>query len=170
MTVLRTFVFLALALASAFASAGPLSDFDGQPRALEDYLGRGKWLVVMFWASDCRVCNSEAYQYVDFHDLHHDRDAQVLGISMDGTAGLAAARAFVQRHGVTFPNLIGDPEAVARLYHRYTGEPFRGTPSFLVFDPRGELQARQVGAVPRTVIEEFIEAHALPAQASVARP
>jgi len=37
--------------------AGELADFDGNPKAISDYSGKGKWLVVMIWASDCHVCN-----------------------------------------------------------------------------------------------------------------
>lgn len=147
---------LILGLCGAAASA-PLTDLDGRPDTLEAHLGGGRWLVVVFWSSDCPVCNREIYQYEDLHALHHDLDARVLGISLDGRDGLEAARAFVRRHVLGFPNLIGEPGAVAELYRGYTGEPFRGTPSLLLFDPEGRLRARQVGAVPRTAIEDFIE-------------
>ena len=42
------------------AQAGGLQDFDGQPKSISDYAGKGKWLVVMIWASDCHICNQEA--------------------------------------------------------------------------------------------------------------
>lgn len=145
-----------LAVLGAAAAASPLKDLDGRARSLEEFTGQGGWLVVMIWASDCHVCNAEAHQYVDFHDMHAGRDAAVLGISIDGP-DLAAAKAFVQRHSVSFPNLIGEPADVARLYARLGGGRFVGTPSFLIFDPAGELRARQAGAVPGSVIEEFID-------------
>lgn len=59
-------------------------DFNGNPQVIENYTGKGKWLVVMLWASDCYICNREAHQYVDFHLVHADKDATVLGISLDG--------------------------------------------------------------------------------------
>jgi len=68
-----------------------------------------------------------------------------------------AAKGFVQRHKVTFPNLIGTSEQVTELYSRLTGEFLVGTPSFLVFDPKGELVAKQAGAVPVRLIENFIK-------------
>ncbi len=145
---------LGLAFSSVAHSA--LRDFDGQDKELADFKGSGKWLVVMIWASDCHVCNGEAYQYVDFHEMNEDGQASVLGISMDGQAGIDDAIAFVERHSVTFPNLIGEPRDVARLYTELTGESFVGTPSLIIFDPSGQLRARQAGAVPTTVIEDFI--------------
>ena len=92
-----------------------------------------------------------------FHDQHHDRQAGVLGITLDGEAGKSEALGFIERHMVDFPNLIGEPEVVARLYTDLVGEPWLGTPSFLVFAPDGKLRARQVGAVPAELLEAFIE-------------
>ena len=134
-----------------------LVDLDGHPRDLDEFTGQGKWTVVMFWASDCPVCNAEAHEYVLFHDQHQETQAGVLGITLDGEVGRARALQFIERHMVDFPNLIGEPGAVAGLYTQLTGEPWLGTPSFLVFAPDGRLRARQVGAVPAKRIEAFIE-------------
>ena len=136
---------------------GQLYDLQGRQRNLSEFIGQGQWTVVMFWASDCHVCNAEVHDYVLFHDAFHDKQAAVLGISLDGHARKAEALRFIDRHMVDFPNLIGEPGTVAKLYTRLVGEPWLGTPSFLVFSPAGELRARQVGAVPAELIEAFIE-------------
>ncbi len=147
---------LAMLLLWSSFPATALTTFDGKPARVSDYLDSGKWLVVMIWASDCRVCNQEISQYVDFHFVHHDEDAQVLGISIDGQARKAEAEQFIARHQVNFPNLLGEPDEVAGWYRRLTGTPFVGTPTFLFFDPRGELVAKQAGAVPTELVEAFI--------------
>lgn len=134
-----------------------LTDFEGATTRLADYTGQGKWTIVMFWASDCHVCNAEVEQYIQFHEAHKESDANVLGISLDGNARLAAAREFIKRHDVTFPSLIGEPEAVANLYQELSRSYWVGTPSFLVFNPQGELKAAQPGAVPAGLIESFIK-------------
>ena len=132
-------------------------DFNGTPHKLSDFTGKGKWTVVMFWASDCRVCNAEIGQYIQFNDKHKQLDASILGVSLDGQSGLKAAQDFVHRHAVTFPNLVGEPEAIADLYQNLTGNEWVGTPSFLVYNAQGELMAAQAGAVPPELIEKFIE-------------
>jgi peroxiredoxin len=137
--------------------AGELADFDGNPKAISDYSGKGKWLVVMIWASDCHVCNQEAHAYVDFHFAHSDEDAQVLGITIDGQANKAQAQKFIERHKINFPNLIGESAVVAQLFSQLTGTYFAGTPAFLFYDPAGELRAQQLGAVPTELIEDFIK-------------
>ena len=153
----KFFVFIMLLVSGgALAAAGIFKDFDGGFHSVSEYTGDGKWLVVMLWASDCHVCNQEAHSYQAFHEKHKDKDARMLGISLDGMAGKADAQAFVKRHKVLFPNLLGDPKAVAGFYQDLTGKAWRGTPTFLVYDGKGELQAEQVGAVPVALIEDFM--------------
>lgn len=135
-----------------------LEDFSGKPQKLENYIGKdGKWLIVMMWASDCHICNREAHQYVDFHLIHSDTDATVLGISLDGEDRKKEAIKFIDKHSIDFPNLIAEPEYVSGIYKKLTGEYFAGTPSFLIYAPNGELKAAQAGAVPTSLIEEFMK-------------
>ncbi|KPK55446.1 MAG: hypothetical protein AMS22_04195 [Thiotrichales bacterium SG8_50] len=161
---LRWLVALLLVVWAGASAAEQFQDLNGEPRSLDDYTGKGKWLVVMIWASDCHICNAEAQQYDIFHGNHMKTDATVLGISMDGAAGKQEAAAFVERHLLTFPNLIGEPEDVADLYSASTGRPWIGTPTFLIYGPDGRLRAEQVGAVPTELIEEFIVREAQSAQ------
>lgn len=150
-------VMLALALMVGPVSAASfLKGFDGTIHTLDEYTGQGKWAVVMIWASDCHACNAEAKEYVKFHKAHKDKDAFMLGISMDGREKKDEAVKFIDRHGVSFENLIEEPENVARMYTDLTGRPWVGTPTFLLFSPGGELKAAQVGAVPTNIIESFI--------------
>jgi peroxiredoxin len=153
----RTFaLFLVVALAAS-ASAGPvLRDFDGAERDLKEFTSESRWLVVMFWASDCHVCNAEARHYVDFHERHKDTGAAVLGVALDGYAGRDAARRFIERNALTFPNLIADAVPLQRWYEELTGEPFFGTPTFLIIAPGGAIAAKQAGAAPVALIENFI--------------
>ena len=132
------------------------SSLEGEPARLEDYTGNGKWLVVMIWASDCHICNQEAAAYARFHEAQREKGVGVLGISMDGDERKGAALAFVDRHALPFPNLIGEPGMISLYYAAMTQEPLRGTPTFLVYDPDGELAAAQAGAVSPQAIEKFI--------------
>lgn len=149
-------IFLATFMWAASATAGPLKDFKGNDKAISDFTGDGKWRIVMIWASDCHVCNQEVHAYIKFHEKHKDSDARVLGISLDGKEKLSEAKEFIKRHGVTFPNLIGEPEDVVVEYMKLTGSEWIGTPTFLIYTPKGKLVAKQEGAVPVSLIEGFI--------------
>ena len=147
-----------------------MKDFDGAIHSLDEYTGQGKWAIVMIWASDCQACNQEAKNYVRFNKEHKDKDAFILGISTDGREKKAEAVKFIKRHGVDFKNLIDEPENVARLYSNLTGQPFVGTPTFLLFSPAGELRAAQAGAVPTDIIESFIARETAAAEKVAAQP
>ena len=154
-TTMMLLALSAAVLAQSDSLSG-FSDMDGKPRQVEDYTGNGKWLVVMIWASDCHICNMEAPTYDAFHKAQRNRSIAVLGISMDGEENRAAAKTFIERHDLSFPNLIGEPGMVSLYYAAMTQESLRGTPTFLVYDPDGELVAAQAGAVSVEAIERFI--------------
>jgi len=162
MNLCRVLFAALLALLPAFASSAPpeevLYDFEGRPHALEEHLGKGKWLVVTVWASDCAICEREIPELVAFHNAHRDKDATVLGISVDGPARKAEALVFIQRHQVSFPNLLDYGRAFKAIYLRATGRPwFGGTPMNLVYAPDGKLAARRIGPLAKAEIEAFIE-------------
>jgi len=161
----RLFVLILLCSLPGVATAAALERLNPGPSALDDYAGKGKWLVVMLWASDCIACNREVHHYVDFHEFHQDSDATVLGVSLDGRDPVAAQR-FIDKHELSFPNLIIDYEAAGRWFEELTGQRFLGTPGFLIIDPQGNLRAQQIGAVPVNLIEQFIEANSIAGQAA----
>lgn len=145
-----------LLFSSAFVQAGILTDFSGTPRNISDYTGNGKWLIVMFWASDCHICGKKSPEYIAFHEKHKDSNAQVLGISIDGLENKDDAEEFISEHELNFPNLIGNGEDIAGMVYDLTGEFWIGTPAFFIYDPKGKLRASQAGAVPVEIIETFI--------------
>ena len=152
-------VFCSLALISVNVAATDqfgLKDFSGKATSLDDHIGKGKWRVVVLWASDCHACNQEAEQYIQFHEEYKDKHIELLGISLDGEKKRDDAKDFIKRHDVTFPNLIGEFNSVVTLYESLSGGQWLGTPTILVFNPKGELKAAQPGAVPTGLIEEFI--------------
>lgn len=131
-----------------------LNDLNGKPRSVSEFIGKGKWTVVMLWAHNCPICNQEVDQMSFFHDDHKDKDATVLGVSVDGSAQVDKARRFVENHAIEFPNLIVEPRQ--QQIGKFGGGQFIGTPTFYVFSPDGELAAKQVGPVTQEDLEAFM--------------
>ncbi len=154
--------------ATSFASTDQygLKSIEGKATNLEAHIGKGDWKVVILWASDCHACNQEAEQYIQFHEANKDKNIKLMGVSLDGAAKLDEAKAFIKRHDVTFPNLIGEFEQVASMYESLTGGQWLGTPTILIYNPKGELKAAQPGAVPVSLIEEFINSQIMAAKPS----
>jgi len=153
---LITLLSATLLLVSTAVSAGLLTTLDGKPANISDYAGNGKWLIVMFWASDCHICNKEAHQYVDLQARNKDGNIRVLGITTDGLGNKAAAQGFIDEHKLNFPNLIGSLEDIAGMYYDLTGNQWVGTPTFFIYNAEGKLRVADAGAIPAHIIEDFI--------------
>ncbi len=89
---------------------------------------------------------------VFFQDAHAQKDAIVLGISIDGYANKALARKFIEDHGLNFTNLIGDPQAMAK----FGAGRFVGTPTFYIYSPEGILVDKKLGAMTQEEVEDLI--------------
>lgn len=134
-----------------------LSDFSDNSVQFEDYIKARQWTVVMFWASDCHICNVEAHQFVKLHTDFQNKNIRVLGVSVDGNAKKADAQEFITIHNINFPNLIGELGTIARIYNQYTNETWIGTPTFMVFSPAGKIMAQRTGMLSPELIVGFIE-------------
>ena len=140
------------------ASAGTtFMTLDGDVAALFDYRGQGYWLVVMIWSYDSPACQRVAGEFQALHGRRQTNNLRVLGLSLDGQVGAMMAWAFVAEYNLDFINLIGEPSEVADFYTQESGQPFRGTPSLLIFSPTGVLEAAGAGAVELRRIEAFIQ-------------
>ena len=153
---------LSLAIAfvmSAAHAAAPditLQDLDGRPRNVNEYIGHGKWAILVFWMHDCKICAAEIHHMSAFHKAHQDKDAIVLGITIDGAAYREEAKRFVATHQLPFTNLITEPDMEA--IKRFGGGKFIGTPTHYFFDPTGRIVGRKIGPISGADIEEFIAA------------
>lgn len=142
------------------AAAGPdvdLKDMDGKQRNANEFIGKGKWTVVAVWAADCGICNQEIHHMASFHAAHKDMNATVLGVSIDGLRKKQQALGFVQRHQLTFPNLLVELPQM----QKFGGGPLTGTPTYYIYSPQGKLLAIQVGPITQEHAEKFIAKAAL---------
>jgi len=67
-----------------------------------------------------------------------------------------AVKEYLAEHQPTFPNYVGDYQMVAMNYQSLTEENLRGTPTYLLFNPQGELKGNNPGPVTPSAIERFI--------------
>lgn len=155
---MRRLLWLLCGLCSVAFAAAPdvaLKDFNGRERNVNEYIGRGKWVALTIWAHDCHICAAEIHELAAFHRAHKDRDAVVLGVTIDGYAKRKQARAFVDRHRLPFPNLIAEPEQDTIL--KFGAGELIGTPTTYLYEPSGRLAAMTPGPVSRQDIETYIQ-------------
>jgi len=82
---------------------------------------RGKVVVVNFWASWCEPCKSEAPRFQEAHKRYGDR---VAFVGVDTADYSADAGRFLDRYGVTYPN-VRDPDR--SVLGKYGGLPIPRT-------------------------------------------
>ncbi|MEJ2114839.1 MAG: TlpA disulfide reductase family protein [Gammaproteobacteria bacterium] len=129
---------------------------DGKFTTLSQHFEKDKWTLVMLWTTNCGICQREYPIMSEFHNKHKDIDAKVLGVSLDGYSKLDAITQHISEMPMTFDNLIGEITVVAFNYKSATEEALRGTPTFLMFNPAGQLVGHNPGPVKPEALEKFI--------------
>ena len=133
-----------------------LVDMAGNVSNIESHTGDGKWMVVMLWSVTCGICAREVPVYSDFHDEHKGRDIKLLGVALDGYGEKKAIEDTMKRWSMRFPTLIADLGLFAFNYKLQTGEQLLGTPTFLVYTPKGKLVANNPGPMRTSALVDYI--------------
>jgi peroxiredoxin len=122
-----------------------LETFDGETIRLSDLQGRV--VVLNFWSSWCVPCALEAADLERIWRDYRDEGVTVLGIGYTDTA--PEALAYIERHGVTYPNGPDRADVISRRYH------LAGVPETFVIDASGRivpLGAADDGGIPSAKI------------------
>ncbi len=136
-----------------------LQGLDGKQHVLKEYIGQGKWVVFNIWGPRCIPCIQEMPDLQRFHDAHKNTDAIVVGMALDfpgfGYANISEVRLFVAKHNIRFPILLGDKDSIQFPNNGRLS----GTPTTILFSPKGEMIAVKVGRVTQAMIEKFIRSY-----------
>ena len=126
----------------------PLVAVDGSKTNLEQF--QGKWVVVNYWATWCPPCIAEMPELQSFHDDHADKDAIVIGINAE-LISQQRLLTFLDDYFITYPIFLSKPGEQSELGL------MPGLPTTFLVSPQGDVVARQIGAVTREMLEQFIQ-------------
>lgn len=126
-----------------------LSDLQGHPHTLTDYLGRR--LLLNFWASWCGPCVEEMPALNQAQEKFGDHGAIVLGIAMDEPDRV---RAFLAAHPVSYPILLGTLDAPSTSLQ--LGDKREILPFSVLIDADGRIIATHAGALPQPLLEQWL--------------
>ena len=106
----------------------------GTPARLSDFVGRGQYVLVDFWASWCGPCRREIPNLIAAYERYRERGLTILGVAVDDEP--EATLAAIAQMQIPYPQLIAAGHTPYDLYG------FGGIPHLVLFTPDGTVLAR----------------------------
>ncbi len=111
-------------------------DYNGKKQKLSDYAGKGKWLLVDFWASWCGPCRRAMPLLKEIYTEYKEKGLEVLGVAVwDEPADSERAARQLQ---LPWPQIINAQKIPTDIYGIY------GIPHLMLIAPDGTIAARGI--------------------------
>lgn len=122
---------------------------DGKTRKLSDYVGKGQYVLVDFWASWCGPCRAEIPNLINVYNNYKDKNLNVLGVTVSDK--VADSKQAIEELEINYPQILGEKNiSAADLYG------INGIPHIILFGPDGTILARDLRG---EMIEETVKQH-----------
>ena len=102
--------------------------------AFDDYIGKGQYVLVDFWASWCGPCMQESPNVVKVAETYRDKGLVVLGVLVNDR--IEDSKTAMRKLGMKYDQVI-DPENVQVKKFGITG-----IPHLILFGPDGQIVRR----------------------------
>ncbi|MDR0427937.1 MAG: TlpA family protein disulfide reductase [Dysgonamonadaceae bacterium] len=107
---------------------------DGSSASLSDYVGKGKYVLVDFWASWCGPCIRETPVIAEVYEKYKGDKFEVLGVAVwDEKPKTLEA---IETHGIVWPQILDASDIPTKRYA------IKGIPHIILFAPDGTILYR----------------------------
>ena len=110
---------------------------DGSSVSLSDYVGRGKYVLVDFWASWCGPCRGEMPNLAEVYEKYKGDDFEIVGVAVWENSREDTERALTQLP-ITWPVIYDAQSIPTDLYG------INGIPQIILFGPDGTIVMRNL--------------------------
>ena len=123
---------------------------DGKTQKLSDYVGKGQYVLVDFWASWCGPCRAEIPNLINVYNNYKDKNLNVLGVTVSDK--VADSKQAIEELGINYPQILGEKNiSAADLYG------INGIPHIILFGPDGTILARDLrGEMIETTVKQHL--------------
>ncbi len=112
------------------------TDFEVNGVKFSDFVGKGKYILVDFWASWCGPCKREIPNIISVYEKYKGPDFDVLSVAVwDKPEDTAAA---AEEHGVVWNQIVDAQSVPTRLYG------IDGIPHIMLIGPDGTILKRNL--------------------------
>lgn len=110
------------------------AEYEGTVQKLSDYVGKGKYVLVDFWASWCGPCRREIPTVIELYDKYAGDNFEVLGVATwDKPEDTKQA---MEELGIKYPQIMNAQKAGSDAYN------IEGIPEIILFAPDGTIVKR----------------------------
>ena len=111
-------------------------EYEGKVQKLSDYVGKGKYVLVDFWASWCGPCRGEIPTIIELYNKYAGDKFEVLGVATwDEPEDTKKA---IEELGIKYPQIMNAQKAGSDAYG------IQGIPQIILFGPDGTILKRDL--------------------------
>ena len=131
-----------------------LFDINGIERAMNDYIGHQKWVLLNVWSPSCSFCVQELPKITLFKK--NNPEVPIIAVTLDYPSfeygRIDVINEFLKKYPQDYPIFLADIDQVSKLI----GMRLVGIPLIALFNPEGKPVARWPGEIEINEIEKFI--------------
>ena len=131
-----------------------IKTLEGEISSFKDQLKNDKWNIVFVWTTYCNHCTNQ-YPFLSELHIDHSDTLAVVGICLDDESSLEAIKATQTNLDHQFPSVIAEASTFSEAYEINTGEPFTGTPTYVLYNGH-DFKAFLDGPTKKNTILNFI--------------
>ena len=109
-------------------------EHDGKTIRLSDYVGKGQYVLVDFWASWCGPCREEIPNLITAYNKYKEQGLIVLGVAVCDKP--EATTQAIKELNIPYPQILNSQKIATDLYG------IEGIPEIILFAPDGTILKR----------------------------